>query len=318
MLKLTRKQLISIIAILTLLNLNCFLIHYDHLADLEILFKPFKETKTHQVSKLPLNNELDRILNKNKINDSFNIISISNYGYRDFTLNWIFSLKRINLTKFVVFCFDNQLFDYLIKNGYKENVLMVPTDWIDYKLTLKAANWSSKDYNHIVQSKVNVWYYLLKNDRNIIFSDPDVVFINENILTYSQFLFNYSRAHILISQDQEPGYPFYNTGFFFAKSTKFSKNLFLNLIQKQLRQKDRSASNNNEQYVLFKMLKQTNFNDSRILGLDPFLFANGRVFFELKLNDLLNVKPFTVHANYMIGVENKINSFKSKNLWFIS
>ena len=55
----------------------------------------------------------------------------------------------------------------------------------------------------------------------------------------------------------------------------------------------------------------------KIIGLDPILFASGKVFLHDKLNKRFNLTPYTFHANYLVGMEAKINALKANNLWFL-
>ena len=285
------------------------------------LFSPLIEINNNTINntiqsgykfKLQNDQEIIEILKKNKINEC-NIITISNYGYKDLTLNWIKSLQNNNFNKFVIFCFDIQLINLLIDKGLKDNLVLIPQNWTDFNITSEFSSWASTKYNQITQAKVHVWYRLIKLKQNIFFSDPDVVWLNKNIVEHIEFIFKYSYANIIFTQDQDPNKFYYNTGLFYAKSTLFVENLFKSLIEVQ--RKD--PQNSIDQIVLDKMLKESKFNDSRLLGLDPFLFASGKVFFHDNLNVKMNISPYTVHANYLIGESGKINAFKSKNLWFI-
>ena len=75
------------------------------------LFSPLIEINNNTINntiqsdykfKLQNDQEIIEILKKNKINEC-NIITISNYGYKDLTLNWIKSLQNNNFNKFVIF-----------------------------------------------------------------------------------------------------------------------------------------------------------------------------------------------------------------------
>lgn len=123
----------------------------------------------------------------------------------------------------------------------------------------------------------------------------------------------HSYADALFSQDQEYRTFYYNTGFFSLKSTQFTIDLLMKTIKNQRQNSDYAM----EQIVFNDILKSNKFNDSRLVGLDPILFACGRVYFHLGLNKKWNVAPYIVHANYMIGLEVKINAFKAHNLWLI-
>lgn len=280
------------------LNPNSIRLNYQNLSNTNIL----EEEKLRIIELLKIN----------QIGDVC-IISISNFGYKKFTLNWIQSLLQNNYQKFLIFSFDIQLVDYLNKNGFANKTVLVPKNWIDFQITIESSNWASKEYNQIQQAKIQICYQLLKINQNILFSDPDVVFLNKNILTHIDFIYFNSPADLILTQDNMLRTFNYNMGLFYARATIFVQTLFLRLILEQ--RKDPIGSI--DQLVLRKMLSEEKYNDSRIIGLDPILFPSGQVFFHEKLNDKLNIKPYTVHANYIVGKEKKIDILKSKGLWFV-
>jgi hypothetical protein len=53
------------------------------------------------------------------------------------------------------------------------------------------------------------------------------------------------------------------------------------------------------------------------MGLDPILFASGRVYFQYKINKNWNLLPYTVHANYMVGEKEKVKSLNSSGFWLV-
>ncbi len=138
------------------------------------------------------------------------------------------------------------------------------------------------------------------------------IWFNKNIPEYLQFLFDYSPAQAFFSKDFQQ----YNTGFFAVKSTLFTRNLFAELLQFQ-----RQNPNENEQnlfnQLLFRTTRTNSLKINELEFLDPLLFTNGKVFFKLKLNEHFNLKPYTVHANFMIGKKNKMTALKNNNMWFI-
>ena len=104
---------------------------------------------------------------------------------------------------------------------------------------------------------------------------------------------------------------YFNTGFFSLRSTDITIDLLLKVIQNQRKNPNVAL----EQIVLNDILKVNKFNDSRLMGLDPILFASGRVYFQFNINKNWNLLPYTVHANYMVGENEK--SLNSSGLWLV-
>jgi hypothetical protein len=302
--------------VITLSYYNKFLINYGPILAL-ITVQTTKTisntTKTASIATTRIEvNDYIEITKQNTVNDLL-IVSISNYGFKNLTLNWITNLYKLGFNKFVVFCFDQELYEFLSEKGYKNNLAIVPSNWLDFKISKSFSSWATKDYNQITQAKPQIWYQLLKLKLNIFFSDSDVAWLNKNIIDHLKFIYEYSTADLLFSVDQEHRNNYYNTGLFMAKCTPYSIDLFLNLINEQRKSPEHSI----DQIVLGNMLKKTKFNDSRIIGLDPILFASGKVFLHDKLNKRFNLTPYTFHANYLVGIEAKINALKANNLWFL-
>jgi hypothetical protein len=137
------------------------------------------------------------------------------------------------------------------------------------------------------------------------------VWLNNRIVDYLVFMFENSKADAFFSQD----YAMLNTGFFAVKSTKFSIQLFSDLIITQS-QNPKII----EQLLFDKLIRKLtllNYKDSKIIGLDPLLFANGDIFFHKKINKKLHIKPFTVHVNYIAGEKNKMDALKYNKFWYI-
>ena len=57
------------------------------------------------------------------------LLATSNYAYRHLTMNWIVSLVRQNLTKFVVLCLDEETLRYLVNHNYAKHVALIPREW---------------------------------------------------------------------------------------------------------------------------------------------------------------------------------------------
>lgn len=256
--------------------------------------------------------DLIKLIKKNSIGKC-TIISISNYGFRNFTLNWIRSLERNNYTKFVVISLDNELVDFLTINGYKNRTAIVPPKWLEFNLTKSVAEFSKFEYNLITQSKVHIHLNLLVNNVTFLMSDVDIVWLSPHLVEYIEFTVYHSYAHIAFSQDIVYRKLHFNTGFMYVIPTNFTIDLFTNWAEEQRK----NIKNSIDQFVLDRILSQNKHNDNRMLPLDKLLFASGYVYFHAKINQRFSIKPLMVHANYIIGVNKKKNFFESNGLWYL-
>jgi hypothetical protein len=82
-----------------------------------------------------------------------------------------------------------------------------------------------------------------------------------------------------------------------------------------------------DQIIMLHILKQ-NPNTIKIMALNTLQFPNGLIYFnelhdnpkyrELQIKFRQSILPvYFVHANWMIGMETKINALKKKGLWFV-
>ena len=145
------------------------------------------------------------------------IVTISNFGFREFVLNWIASLKRNNFHKFVVFCYDESLLVFLARLGYREHAVLVPRAWLDYDLSPNFFTFAQSEYNHLVQSKTNIWYELAVRGQTFLFSDPDTAWLSPHIVEHVEWSLAHSYAEIIFSQVNE-------IVWFFFRVCHFSRN----------------------------------------------------------------------------------------------
>ena len=108
-------------------------------------------------------------------------ITFTNYGYLDFTMNLLESIKKNNIDlDLQVYCTDKKSFDYLSKFNY--NCILLNSKLSQSK---KATEWKagkSKFGEMMVSKFESIYDGLLKNDY-VLYIDGDIV-IKENILEY--------------------------------------------------------------------------------------------------------------------------------------
>jgi hypothetical protein len=164
-----------------------------------------------------------------------------------------------------------------------------------------------------VQSKTYIWLELLKRNHTFLFSDPDTVWLSPHILEHVTFVMTHSYAHVLFSREPSYHNKLFNTGFFLARPTPVSVQLFQTIIER-IRADPSDAK---EQHLLNDMMIKSKFNDSRLEGLDLFMYTSGNLYFKDEMNDKLELKPYVVHSTYFSGRTAKIRAFKSKRLWYV-
>jgi len=227
-------------------------------------------------------------------------ITFTNYGYLDFTMNLLESIKKNNIDlDLQVYCTDKKSFDYLSKFNY--NCILLNSKLSQSK---KATEWKagkSKFGEMMVSKFESIYDGLLKNDY-VLYIDGDIV-IKENILEYlhkeieeNDFLFQ------LDYNNKRPHQNELCAGFMMIKSTSETKKIFNpNEIDVEsiikLPAHDQTYLNN---------LK----NNFRYKFLSPVLFPNGSFYFNYL------TEPKIIHFNYIIGKAKK-NKMKKMKEWYI-
>jgi hypothetical protein len=255
--------------------------------------------------------------------------------------------ERIGLERFVVLSDDKQLISYINDLGYSNNTAQVPHEWLirHYQTTgdTTKSRLSGKSNVDLVNSKASIWYHLISLGLNFIYSDPDMVWLNKNTHTHLEYKYRYSFADIIFAQNPTSRRALlYSTGFFYARATPFVKDFFRRVVDKQLKNNEKSdfsdiaarsiqfiksffsvhaelreETDNFDQSAVNSILSETNFNDSRADKLDPLLYASGEVFFTKQLNRKFGIDPFIVHVNHLSSNEDKVEALKSANFWFL-
>ena len=128
-----------------------------------------------------------QLLERNKIG-RYNIVATSNYAHLNFTLNWIASLTLNDFDKFLVFCFDFELYQSLVRYGFMNNAVVAPLHWTEVQIKPTEQVWMKDQYNALTKAKLLIQNELLKRNYWILFSDVDLVFLSPSVLRHCKFL----------------------------------------------------------------------------------------------------------------------------------
>ena len=227
-------------------------------------------------------------------------ITFTNYGYLDFTLNLLESIKKNNVDlDLLVYCTDKKSFDYL--NKFNNNCILLDSKLSQNK---KATSWKagSGAFGEMMISKFeSIFDGLLKNDY-VLYIDGDIV-IKENILEYLEN--EIEDNDFLFQLDYNNKRPYQNdlcAGFMMIKSTRKTKKIFNpNEIDVEsiikLPAHDQTYLNNLKNNFKYKFLS-------------PVLFPNGSFYFNYL------TEPKIIHFNYVVGKAKK-NKMRKMKEWYI-
>jgi len=231
-------------------------------------------------------------------------ISVFNLGCVEIAENHIISLVRSGITNYRAYVTDTESFDILIKKGY--NVVYYPVQQSTEKM-----NFGTSGFNSLSYIRYKIINELLHEDKIIWYLDVDTVVLHDLNTLVQEFI---GKDIVMQNDINMPC-----SGCMLCYPTDVCKQITDSIYNSQ-------TSTENDQILLAKLLygnKQINLQ-----LLDHEIFANGLLYFNelsnhemyrrLQMNFKQTQKPlYLVHANWMVGVETKINELKNKNLWYL-
>lgn len=266
----------------------------------EVIEQPSKERKAwiDIPDRLPAPPKelLDKI-HANLLADRVLIIATANYGMRNHVYNWIESLKRTGEEKFLIFCFDEKLYEHLKMSGYGDRASLIPDVWFHQEVEAEFKTYFSQAYRVITHSKTLVVQQLLYLEVNVLFSDVDIVWLRPRLAEYVSTLLKIrSETHVLFQQEgfnqQE-----INSGFYLMRATEEMKRLLAETIHIQ-----DTVEGKTQQGSMNAALENLDLDirTSSVVLLDVLHFPNGFVYYTHDLPNKHGIKPFIVHANYLV------------------
>lgn len=110
---------------------------------------------------------------------SFLIVTTTTNGHYELVKYWLNSLQHLNYTKFLVVCFDNDVYNRLsVEKSLSGHLALIPNNWIIQPVsTSEELLFDTTSYNWLVNSRLVVICKLLENGYNIIFNGNDIVWL---------------------------------------------------------------------------------------------------------------------------------------------
>lgn len=235
-------------------------------------------------------------------------ISVFNYGAIDLAKNHLESLKRNNISNYIAYVTDNESYNELLLLGYKVTKYISSNDFVNKEKN----DFATSEFNNLSYIRYKVINNLLRQGKNVWYLDIDTVVLTDLNLFYSCLQ---KKFDMYLQNDINmlcTGCMLIISNF---KTIKLTEIMYLN---KNNTYNDQLCINN--LFRKSKMLKIAVLNENNFPnGLLYFNELNEEEYFrraQEKFNK--STEPvYFVHANYMIGIQTKIQALKSKNLWFI-
>lgn len=116
------------------------------------------------------------------------MISITNNGIVQLTLNFIASLRKHNYSKFLIFCLDQLSYTTLAEYDVLDHIVILPSSWTPLKTVDGYRHYGKVEYNAITNVKLYVVSKLLDMDYTVLLTDVDIVFLSPHVIDYIQFV----------------------------------------------------------------------------------------------------------------------------------
>lgn len=239
-------------------------------------------------------------------------ISVSNYGAIELTKNHLESLKQNGISNYMAYVTDEESYEELTKLGFNSTIFHLDGSNID--IGKNKMDFGNNDHNYMTYVRYYVISDLLKQGKIVWYLDIDTVALIDLNIIYNTFdksldLYFQNDINMLC------------TGCMLI----FPNNKTITLMDAVTRNKNDKM---NDQLIMNQLLiNNPNLFNLRVLS--ECNFPNGLLYFN-ELNDSnMNFRQaqidfknssepiYFVHANYMIGIDNKIDALKQKKLWFI-
>ena len=237
-------------------------------------------------------------------------ISVFNLGGVPLALNHLESLRKQNITNYKAYVTDQESYDIVFQNGHPvELVSETPNE-----LTKEKSDFGTTNFNTLSYTRYKVILDLLVQNQPVWYLDVDTVVLQNLNEVYDDI--QGSNCDAIMQNDVN----MLCTGCMLL----FPKLATIKLMRTIY---DNRTSSDNDQIILLNILRN-NPKAINIMSLNMLQFPNGLLYFnelstnaryrDLQLQFNQSTHPvYFVHANWMVGIETKIDAFKKKGLWFV-
>lgn len=213
-------------------------------------------------------------------------ITLTNSGYKDYTLNCLKSLERIKCPQTLhSYCIGKDGYDILKSKKY--DCTLIDDEKNSNFQTFRNGNWSNITYY-----KFKIIHDNLLTNEYVCFTDGDIIYRNNKIFNY--LLDNIGDNDLLIQNEllDDNNDKTLGSGFMFIKSNPNTISIFnpdeVESFKDTLGWDDEVYVNEVKNKLKFKMLPLK-------------LFPNGKYFYE----NSKKINPYLIHFNWIVGDKKK-------------
>ncbi len=250
--------------------------------------------------------------------NTITFISVFNEACLPLAKNHLESLKRNNITNYIAYVTDEASYNKLRSNY---NVIHL----LDTNISNDKKDFNTEDFNKLSYLRYYIIQQYLDQNKPVWYLDIDTVVLQDLNGKYNELLEVYKKYNVdaLFQSDINA----ICTGCMCLFPTQNTKNLIERIIKEKVR-------NANDQMFMNYLIQQQNHPLSfDLLELDEFpigyLYFNNKYVVPVgeSLSKVVEAKqkydqnekknPYLIHANWIIGNENKIKSLQESNLWYL-
>ena len=284
--------------------------HYTHNNDIKMSTDE-DSNSAYEEPKLEPYNVVGHELPLRRAQDNSIIVIPCNLGYISFALNLVCSLRKLEITNYVLLAMDKEVLKQLQERG-----LPVYSDPDLPFVTEKTAEWAESNFHSLVCTKLVPVTNLLKKGLNVLLTDADITW-RKNPFSYVRsdlsLTFSIGSCHKSLPDNADLSkdrIAKLNTGFYYAHSTPAVISLF-----ERAYKICKKGSLTGDQPAINTAIHQDIQSGNRKYTYGFFsgcLFANGCVYFKHLCEE---EDPVIVHANFLVGRKKKIRSLIKHGLW---
>ncbi|KYQ88315.1 WD40 repeat-containing protein [Tieghemostelium lacteum] len=278
------------------------------------------------------------------IKENDKIVLMCNYGFRDMTMNLLYTFNKIGVdsNRYFLFALDDKVYDFFQKKNIKS---------IRFKRELEhqqsnnnndgvygedAESYGNVGFRAICNEKPLVVLDVLKKGYNVLWTDTDIVWLSDPLKHFyetvnRQHSFEDDSIDLYVQQDDDD----ICAGFYFIRSNprtiQYMETVikFLNpVVDDQIAMRKflkEQAVSIDSQETLLNFYTALSLDESgqlenkiRYFKLNRQHFPNGTAYFNLKLPQRASTTPVIVHNNCIIGHRSKKERFVDYGLWYVS
>ncbi|CAF4344453.1 unnamed protein product, partial [Rotaria magnacalcarata] len=231
-------------------------------------------------------------------------------GYMPLVWNWICWSKRIGFRNYILLAEDLEA--YKILRDANEPVFISKEQSLNTS-SKSEVKYGSYDFQITMTYRLEFLMRVLRAGFHFLSADMDTVWLSNpfNYISYDTSITIQGQTH---KQTKMSG------GFIIIHATSEGLKLWQDVIkcqnqnlvdlrEQQHLQRKRPTSDFTEQECINNRLNTTEMN-----LLDPYLFPDGRSFFDLHRPQSRGIVPVVIHGNWLVGLEAKIKRLQSWNL----